>query len=487
MVRAGERKTSHTGRLGAALALAVLTMVIPERAQARPVQRSTLAHVRAIIHGLSVQPPHKHTRRGKKADPLYSQYVLETKRLERASVAFKDSTVLYLNQLTNAVLRDSTTTVVKGGEIDEVHPPGTNHTVVTAAATTSAIGTNFDVRVKGKRSVFIVVSGSLVVKNKKGQVTVTANQETTVVTNKPPTPPAPVDAAAAIGWTVSVSSGGWEALKTPAAFAPEGVATDSAGNIYATDFSADKVVKYSPAGKLLLSWGSKGSGPGQLDAPHGIAVDSAGNVYVADFGNGRVEKFAASGQFESQIGETGGTGSGPGQFFGPDGLAVDSHDNLYVADQGNDRIQTFSSSGQPLLQIGGLGNPPNLSEPEGVAVDGAGNIYVADTLDSRAVKLAPDGTLQTVYGTKGKGLGQLDTPFGVGVDGAGNVFVADTLNGRIQEFANNGEFLTSWGIFGSAVGQFDEPNDVFVDRGGTIFESESHRIQRLPGGGAASG
>lgn len=464
-----------------ALGMMALSLLAPAPVRAAPAQLPTLAHVRAIVHGLSVQPPHKHARKGKKADPLYQRYGLATKRSERASLAFKDGTILYINQLTSAVLRSSSTTVVAGGEVDEVHPPGTDHKVVTASATASAVGTNFDVRAKGKRSVFIVVSGALLVKNKKGQVMVTSNQETTVVANVAPTPPAPVDAAAAIGWTVSLSSGGWEALKTPADFAPKGVATDGNGNIYATDYSANRVVKYSPTGKLLLNWGSKGSRPGQFDSPDGIAVDSAGNVYVADSGNERIQKFTSAGGFESQIG-TGTPGSDPGQFFSPDALAVDTHNNLYVADQGNDRVQTFSPSGQPLLQIGGLGSPPDLSEPEGVAVDTAGNIYVADTLDNRVVKLAPDGKLQTIYGTKGSSLGQLDLPIGVAVDGAGNVFVADTLNGRIQEFANNGEFLTSWGMTGDGVGQFDQPNDVFVDHTGTLYESETHRIQRLPGG-----
>lgn len=469
-----------------ALAIVIALLLLPIRSQAAPAHRATLAHVRAVIRGLGVQPPHKHAHKGKKAESLYQQYALETKRSQRASLAFRDSTILYLNQLTNAVLRDPHTTVVKDGEIDEVHAPGTNHTVITASATASAIGTNFDVRVKGKHSVFIVVAGSLLVKNRKGQVTVTKNQETTVVANKAPTPPASVDAEAAIGWTVSLSSGGWQALKTPAAFAPRGVATDRAGNIYATDESANQVVKYSSSGKRLLAWGSKGTGPDQFDGPVGVAVDSSGNVYVADNGNDRIEKFTSSGQFESQIGDTGVPGSAPGQFFSPDAVAVDVHGNLYVADQGNFRIQTFTSSGQPLLQIGGLGNPPDLSEPEGVAVDSAGNIYVADTLNNRAVKLAPDGTTETVYGAKGSGLGQLDTPLGISVDAAGTVFVADTLNGRVQAFANNGEFLTSWGMTGDAVGQFDQPNEVFVAANGTLYESEIHRIQRLTNGAAGA-
>ena len=46
------------------------------------------------------------------------------------------------------------------------------------------------------------------------------------------------------------------------------------------------------------SFGSEGSGAGQLNEPIGLAVDQvAGDVYVADTGNNRVDKFDPFGTF----------------------------------------------------------------------------------------------------------------------------------------------------------------------------------------------
>jgi len=46
------------------------------------------------------------------------------------------------------------------------------------------------------------------------------------------------------------------------------------------------------------SFGSEGSGAGQLNEPTGLAVDqSTGDVYVADTGNNRVDKFDPFGTF----------------------------------------------------------------------------------------------------------------------------------------------------------------------------------------------
>jgi hypothetical protein len=46
------------------------------------------------------------------------------------------------------------------------------------------------------------------------------------------------------------------------------------------------------------SFGSEGSGAGQLNEPTGLAVDQAtGDVYVADTGNDRVDKFDSAGTF----------------------------------------------------------------------------------------------------------------------------------------------------------------------------------------------
>ena len=44
-------------------------------------------------------------------------------------------------------------------------------------------------------------------------------------------------------------------------------------------------------GKLISSFGTKGSGPGQFDQPRGIAVDKNGVVYVSDSRNNRLQLF----------------------------------------------------------------------------------------------------------------------------------------------------------------------------------------------------
>jgi len=68
------------------------------------------------------------------------------------------------------------------------------------------------------------------------------------------------------------------------------VATDASGNVYVTD-DAHRVQYFDAAGGYLLSWGMAGTGPGQFSYPGGVAVDSAGNVYVSDYDTDTIQKF----------------------------------------------------------------------------------------------------------------------------------------------------------------------------------------------------
>jgi streptogramin lyase len=58
-----------------------------------------------------------------------------------------------------------------------------------------------------------------------------------------------------------------------------GMAFDAAGNLYATNFTADTVSKFSPEGALLGTYGS-----GYNCKPESIVFDSAGNAYVGETG-----------------------------------------------------------------------------------------------------------------------------------------------------------------------------------------------------------
>ena len=192
--------------------------------------------------------------------------------------------------------------------------------------------------------------------------------------------------------------------------APFGVAVDAAGNLYIAEFSNNRVRKVSTNGNIgtLAGNGVSGfSGDGlqatsaQLNGPQGVAVDSAGNVYIADTANNRVRKVAANGVITTVAGNGAAGFSGDGnsavnaQVGNPTAVATDSVGNVYIAD-GSARVRKLFLSGL-ITTIAGTGtrgysgdggSAPNarLNGPSSLAVNAAGSIWVADTLNN-AVRL----------------------------------------------------------------------------------------------------
>jgi streptogramin lyase len=134
-----------------------------------------------------------------------------------------------------------------------------------------------------------------------------------------------------------------------------GVALDKSDNVWIPT-SSGPIVELSNSGTFIQKFGSQGSGPGQLSGAEGMAFDSAGNLWVADGGNNRIEEFSSTGTY---LGQFGSYGTEPGQFNDPQAVAFDAAGNLWVADTWNFRLQEFSPVPEPstlvLLGIGALG------------------------------------------------------------------------------------------------------------------------------------
>eukprot|EP00058_Branchiostoma_floridae_P022191 XP_002607681.1 hypothetical protein BRAFLDRAFT_123270 [Branchiostoma floridae] len=105
-----------------------------------------------------------------------------------------------------------------------------------------------------------------------------------------------------------------------------------------------------------------------LQNPHHITVSQGGDILVSDSAKHMVFVFSEKGQFLRSFGSE---GSGEGELKGPRGICTDSSGNIIVADEENSRIVVFDGQGRFLrLAVTGVTNPV------GVAVAQAGKLVV---------------------------------------------------------------------------------------------------------------
>lgn len=256
----------------------------------------------------------------------------------------------------------------------------------------------------------------------------------------------------------------------------------TSGQIYVTDRTLDRVVRFDANGVFLSQWGTTGAANNQFDSPWGVAVDPVtGRVYVGDLGNHRVTIFSAEGTYQAKFGMM---GSGAGEVIAPLGLAISAvTGQIYVADSGNDRVQRFELAtndylGQWGTVGGGDGEFVSLGD-FAVSKDGQ-TVYVSDVSKQVVQVFDGGGVFKFKFGGLGSAPGRFNAPFGLAIDGKGRVYVADVNNDRVQVFSAAGEFLTSFGVSGSGAGQMNDPQDVVISDAGVVYvvDADNHRIQR---------
>jgi len=295
------------------------------------------------------------------------------------------------------------------------------------------------------------------------------------------------------------------------------VAVDLLRNIYILDNKNHKVFKFSPEGKLILTFGSMGKETSQFKNPTSIAVDKKGYIYVADQGNFRIQVFDKEGKF---IGQLGIQGKGPGRFEKLISVYVDEQNRLFTCDEKTNEVQWFTqekkpgvelSSFPPFIQVEfkkifteniktinlAIDNESNLyfidekskikvldkelkekfqiwqkdlfKKPKGIVVGYSKRIYVLDSEKCQVQIFDSGGKFINSFGRKGKERGQFVSPSGIAIDDKENIYLADTGNCRIQIFDKDGLLKNIFGQKGLLVENLQLPIDLVVDSQRNIY------------------
>ena len=239
-------------------------------------------------------------------------------------------------------------------------------------------------------------------------------------------------------------------------FDPEGVAVDSADNVYIADTGNQAIKEWTTANNTVITLVASG-----LVYPSGVAVDCAGNVYIADTFHSAIKEWVTASNTVTALVDS--------NLSLPFGVAMDGVGNVYITDTYNSAIKEWIAASNTVTTLVASG----LSLPFGEAVDGAGNVYIADTLNNAIEEWTVANNTVTALVATG-----LSQPRGVAVDGSGNVYIADQANNAIKKWMAANNTVTTlvasglnypWGV---AVDGAD--NVYIVDYGNNAIKEQPH-------------
>jgi sugar lactone lactonase YvrE len=234
------------------------------------------------------------------------------------------------------------------------------------------------------------------------------------------------------------------------------VRVDPQDNIWAVDEGTNMVIKFNPAGRVVMVLGRRpeavdeltamsGNGsqpnsnkPYSFNRPTDVGWDAQGNIFVTDgYGDNRVVKYDKNGRF---IKSAGTAGNGPAQLRLPHTMAMDAQGNVYIGDRSNARVQVWDNDLNPKAIYDQVGSPWAVCVSPGPHQYLFVSNSVPDNGDSRAAaqtgeiyKMELDGTIIGKFGKAGKALKEFSTVHEIDCRNPNELFVSEITDWRVQK------------------------------------------------------
>ncbi|HEY9898037.1 MAG TPA: NHL repeat-containing protein [Pantanalinema sp.] len=236
---------------------------------------------------------------------------------------------------------------------------------------------------------------------------------------------------------------------------PTSLACDAENNLYVTDYTNYRVLKFDANGTFLMGvgYGTSWVAPSTASVvaptnasgshtPHGVAIDRNGNLVVTDVNSHRLQIFNQNGVCIRGIGQgttwTGApqpaaTGSVSRAFESPWIVKVGPDGFYYVTDNTN-RVQVITSSGAFVrsFSTATADKPTNSSGHLGISPTGLLYVTAYGAAPYFTQVFTPTGVPLSRYGRSGTGNCEFSNPGGMEWAADGSLWHVDRLGFRVQ-------------------------------------------------------
>ncbi len=212
---------------------------------------------------------------------------------------------------------------------------------------------------------------------------------------------------------------------------PDGLALDSAGAVYVADPTRGNIVIFFPNGDRLRSL--RVAPPRKCAEPFGISVDAGGNLYVADRGRHVIQKYSPRWRL---LFTWGSAKSGPGNVGEPADLAADGEGFLYVSDTKARQVQKYSSDGRVVVTYSVPATEPAPVALAGLALSSK-HIFAADPDQHRVYMWSKEGGYLYSVDLAARLQTIAPGPVDVAVTPRGELLVLDAEGARVLRFRVN--------------------------------------------------